>query len=92
LQANIRLAERVRELAEQRGRTPAQLALAWVMAKGEDIVPIPGTKRLAYLEDNVAAAEVDLSAEDVETLDRAVAPEAVVGGRYAGQEMALLDN
>jgi aryl-alcohol dehydrogenase-like predicted oxidoreductase len=72
--------------------TPAQLALAWVLAKGEDIVPIPGTKRVSYLEENVGAAEIELSAADVATLDEAVSPDAVKGGRYADREMALLNN
>jgi aryl-alcohol dehydrogenase-like predicted oxidoreductase len=92
LRENIRLADTVKELAQQRSITPAQLALAWVMAKGEDIVPIPGTKRVAYLEDNVGADDVQLSAEDVATLDEAVSPEAVAGSRYVERDMALLNN
>jgi aryl-alcohol dehydrogenase-like predicted oxidoreductase len=92
LRANMRLADRVRELAQERGITPAQLALAWIMAKGEDIVPIPGTKRPAYLEENVAAAEVVLSDEDIATFDDAVSQEVVSGGRYAERDMALLNH
>src|SRR5689334_20770010 len=92
LRDNIHLADEVRKLAEQRGITPAQLALAWVAAKGEDIVPIPGTKRVKYLEDNVAATDVTLSAEDVTALDHAVAHESVVGSRYAEAEMTFLNN
>ncbi len=92
LQENVRLADEVKELADQRGVTPAQLALAWVLAKGQDIVPIPGTKRVSRLEENAGAVEVELSAEDVATLDEAVSPDAVTGGRYADTEMALLDN
>jgi aryl-alcohol dehydrogenase-like predicted oxidoreductase len=92
LRANMRLADGVKELAQERGITPAQLALAWVMAKGEDIVPIPGTKRPAYLEENVVAAEVELSDEDIATLDDAVSQEAVSGGRYAERDMALLNH
>ena len=91
LRENVRLADRVKELAEEHRVTPAQLALAWVMAKGQDIVPIPGTKRRRYLEENVAAVEVRLTADDVATLDEAVSPEAVSGGRYRDQDMALLD-
>jgi aryl-alcohol dehydrogenase-like predicted oxidoreductase len=75
-----------------RGITPAQLALAWVMAKGEDIVPIPGTKSPRRLEENAAAAETELSAQDVEELDNAISPEAVRGDRYPGEMMALLNN
>jgi aryl-alcohol dehydrogenase-like predicted oxidoreductase len=92
LQENLELADRVREIAERRGATPAQLALAWVMAKGEDIVPIPGTKSPRRLEENAAAAEVELSAADVEELDSAVSPEAVRGDRYATEMMSLLGN
>ena len=80
------------EIAERRGITPAQLALAWVMAKGEDIVPIPGTKSPRRLEENAAAAEIKLSAQDVEELDNAISPEAVRGDRYPEGMMALLNN
>jgi aryl-alcohol dehydrogenase-like predicted oxidoreductase len=82
----------VTELAEQRGITPAQLALAWLMAKGEDIVPIPGTKSPRRLEENAAAADVDLSSQDVEELDNAISRDAVRGARSPEQMMALLDN
>jgi aryl-alcohol dehydrogenase-like predicted oxidoreductase len=92
LQQNVQLADRVKELADQHQVTPAQLALAWVMAKGDDIVPIPGTKRVKYVEENVGAAEIDLSSDDIETLDDAVPPDAVKGGRYAENEMSLLNN
>jgi aryl-alcohol dehydrogenase-like predicted oxidoreductase len=92
LQENLELADRVTELAGQRGVTPAQLALAWVMAKGEDIVPIPGTKSPRRLEENAAAAEVELSADDVEELDNAISPEAVRGTRYTEEMMGLLNN
>jgi aryl-alcohol dehydrogenase-like predicted oxidoreductase len=92
LQENLELADRVTEIAEQRGVTPAQLALAWVMAKGDDIVPIPGTKSPRRLEENAAAAEIQLSAEDVEELDNAISPDAVRGERYPGGMMALLNN
>jgi aryl-alcohol dehydrogenase-like predicted oxidoreductase len=90
LRENIALADRVRTLAEERGVTPAQLALAWVHSKGTDIVPIPGTKRPERLEENVGAAEIELSDEDVATLDQAVPADAVVGGRYREAEMALI--
>jgi aryl-alcohol dehydrogenase-like predicted oxidoreductase len=90
LRQNVALADRVLVLAEERGVTPAQLAVAWVHAKGEDIVPIPGTKRPERLEENVAAADIALSDEDVATLDQAVPADAVVGGRYREAEMALI--
>jgi aryl-alcohol dehydrogenase-like predicted oxidoreductase len=92
LQQNLAIADRVIELARERGSTPAQLALAWVMAKGEHIVPIPGTKSPQRLEENAAAAEIHLSAEDVGELDNAISPEAVRGERYAEQMMTLLNN
>jgi aryl-alcohol dehydrogenase-like predicted oxidoreductase len=72
--------------------TPAQLALAWVLAKGDDIVPIPGTKSPQRLEENAAATSVTLAAEDVQQLDEAVSRDAVRGDRYAAQMMALLNN
>ena len=72
LQANLKLAERVKELAQEKGITPGQLALAWVLSRGEQIVPIPGTKRRSYLEENLAAADVALSAEESERIADAV--------------------
>ena len=92
LTENLELADRVRELAEERRVTAAQLALAWVMSKGEDIVPIPGTKSPRRLEENAAAAEIELSHEEVEELDNAVSPDSVRGNRYPEQMMALLGN
>jgi aryl-alcohol dehydrogenase-like predicted oxidoreductase len=92
LRENLSLADRVRELAEQRSVTAAQLAIAWVMAKGEDVVPIPGTKSPRHLEENAAASEIDLSQEDVDELDNAVSPDSVRGNRYPEQMMALLGN
>ncbi len=91
LAENLALADRVIELAEQHDLTPAQLALAWVLAKGDDIVPIPGTKSPARLEENAAAVDVTLSADELRALDEAVSPDAVRGGRYPEQMMALLD-
>ncbi|HEX7610877.1 MAG TPA: aldo/keto reductase [Solirubrobacteraceae bacterium] len=85
LQHNLKLAERVAELAAEKAVTPGQLALAWVLARGEHIVPIPGTKRVSYLEENLAAAEVELSAEDVERITEAV-PSAA-GERYDPEGM-----
>jgi aryl-alcohol dehydrogenase-like predicted oxidoreductase len=92
LAQNLQLADRVVALADQLAITPAQLALAWVMAKGVDIVPIPGTKRRAYLEENVAAATIELSDQAIATLDDAAAPGAVRGGRYADRDMELLNH
>jgi aryl-alcohol dehydrogenase-like predicted oxidoreductase len=80
LKQNLKLAERVRELAEEKQITPGQLALAWVLHRGRHIVPIPGTKRVAYLEENVAAAEVELSDEEVRRISELV-PTAT-GDRY----------
>jgi aryl-alcohol dehydrogenase-like predicted oxidoreductase len=78
---NLRLVDEVRALAAEKGVTPGQLALAWVLAQGDDVVPIPGTKRRAYLEDNAGARDVELTAEELARLD-AIAPSAV-GSRYA---------
>jgi aryl-alcohol dehydrogenase-like predicted oxidoreductase len=80
LDRNRRLADAVRELAEVKGCTPAQLALAWVLSRGDDVVPIPGTKRRSYLEQNAAAAEVELTADDLQRLD---ALGEAAGDRYA---------
>ena len=92
LRHNIELADRVRALADELVVTPAQLALAWVQAKGNDIVPIPGTKRPERLSENVAAVEIELSDEDVAALDQAVPAGSAVGGRYRDAEMALIDS
>ncbi len=81
--ANLLLVEAVRELAEEKGATPGQLALAWVMAQGDDVVPIPGTKRRSYLEENVGAAAVRLSTDDLARLEAIAAPGAAEGSRYA---------
>jgi aryl-alcohol dehydrogenase-like predicted oxidoreductase len=77
--ANATLVDAVRAVASRLGATPAQVALAWVLAQGEHVVPIPGTKKLAYLEQNSAAAEVVLSTDDLAELDALPAP---VGARY----------
>jgi aryl-alcohol dehydrogenase-like predicted oxidoreductase len=88
---NLEVVERVRELAEKKGVTPSQLALAWVLAQGDDIVPIPGTKRRSYLEQNVAALRVQLTARDLAEID-AVAPRGVAAGdRYAKEHMARVN-
>ncbi len=79
---NLEIVDRVRELAEEKGVTAAQLALAWVMAQGEDIVPIPGTKRRTYLEENVAATEIKLTEDELGRLDEAAPPGVTAGDRY----------
>src|SRR3954470_4035307 len=79
--ANVRAAEAVREVARSLGVTPGQGAIAWLLHKGSDIVPIPGTKRVKYLEENVAAAQVKLDAAQMQTLDAALAPENISGQR-----------
>ncbi|MGA2165753.1 MAG: aldo/keto reductase [Solirubrobacteraceae bacterium] len=86
---NLALTERVRQLAAEKGVTPAQLALAWVLSRGEHIVPIPGTKRRSYLEDNLAAAEVRLSPEESERIAAAVPP--ATGDRYDAQGMTTVN-
>jgi len=82
LEANLALVERVREIAAQKGVTAAQLALAWVHSRGDDIVPIPGTKRREYLEQNVAAAAIELTGEEIAALEAAVPAGAAAGDRY----------
>jgi aryl-alcohol dehydrogenase-like predicted oxidoreductase len=89
LEANRKLAAKVRQIAEDKGITPAQLALAWVLAQGEDMVPIPGTKRRTYLEQNAAAVDVELTSEDLERID-AELPEAA-GARYDEYGMASVN-
>jgi aryl-alcohol dehydrogenase-like predicted oxidoreductase len=82
-QRNLDLVARVQELAQDKGCTPAQLALAWVLSRGDDVVPIPGTKRRSYLEENAGAADVELSEEDVEQLEEAFPLGVTAGDRYA---------
>jgi aryl-alcohol dehydrogenase-like predicted oxidoreductase len=89
--ANMRAAQAVKEMAAQKGVTAGQIALAWLLHKGEDIVPIPGTKRRQYLEENVAAAEVRLTPNDLAQLDTALAPGKVAGPRYAPAQQATVD-
>jgi aryl-alcohol dehydrogenase-like predicted oxidoreductase len=89
--ANVRAAGVVRSLASDRGVTAAQIALAWLLARGDDVVPIPGTKRRVYLEENVGAAAVSLTASEMAVLDAAMAPERVAGPRYSPDRMAQVD-
>jgi aryl-alcohol dehydrogenase-like predicted oxidoreductase len=89
--ANMQAASAVHELAATKGATPGQIALAWLLHKGDDVVPIPGTKRRRYLEENVGAATVQLSPAEMAQLDAALAPERVAGPRYNDQLMATVD-
>jgi aryl-alcohol dehydrogenase-like predicted oxidoreductase len=89
--ANVRATAEVRELAHRKGATPSQIAIAWLLQKGPDVVPIPGTKRRTYLEENLGAAEVRLTAGEVASLDAALPPEKVSGPRYNERFMSYID-
>ena len=89
LEQNLQLAAKVRELAEEKGFTPGQLALAWVLAQGDDVVPIPGTKRRTYLEENLAAADVELTDDDLARIDAELP--AAAGDRYDATGMATVN-
>jgi aryl-alcohol dehydrogenase-like predicted oxidoreductase len=89
--ANVGAASLVQKIAERKSVKPGQIALAWLLQKGEDIVPIPGTKRRTYLEENIAAVSVRLEPDEVADLDRALSPEAVSGPRYNERMMSLVD-
>lgn len=84
---NIKLVERVTEIAAAQGATPAQIALAWVLSRGEDVVPIPGTKRRKYLEENARAASVELSPEELRRIDEIARPGVAAGARYPEASM-----
>ena len=89
--ANMRAASVVREIADAQGATSGQIALAWLLNRGADIVPIPGTKRRRYLEENVASAELVLSPAALDRLDQALPPDVVAGPRYNERMMAFID-
>jgi aryl-alcohol dehydrogenase-like predicted oxidoreductase len=89
--ANVRAAQAVRDLAARKGATAGQIALAWLLHKGDDIVPIPGTKRRMYLEENVGAADILLTNQEMATLLAALAPGKVAGPRYSEKHMAQVD-
>lgn len=89
--ANMRAASVVRDLAEQKRATPGQIALAWLLHKGDDVVPIPGTKQRRHLEDNVGALNISLSADEMAQLDSSLAPENISGPRYTPERMAQID-
>jgi aryl-alcohol dehydrogenase-like predicted oxidoreductase len=88
---NLALVERVRAIAQRKGVTAAQLALAWVLAKGEDLVPIPGTKRRKYLEEDAAAADIQLTQQEVAELEAAIPQNDIVGERYNPAAMRAID-
>jgi aryl-alcohol dehydrogenase-like predicted oxidoreductase len=90
LEHNLELAEAVKAMAEAKGCTPAQLCLAWVLAQGEDIVPIPGTKHTRYAEDNVGAVALDLTADELARLDEVFPPGVAAGTRYPARAMGTL--
>ncbi len=90
-EANLRLVARVEAMAKEKRCTPSQLALAWVLAQGEDVVPIPGTKRRKYLEENAGALDLTLSREDVKRLDEAIPAGATAGPRYHEMAMKAID-
>jgi aryl-alcohol dehydrogenase-like predicted oxidoreductase len=89
--ANMQAATVVKEIATEKQAKPGQIALAWLLSKGETIIPIPGTKRRAFLEENIAASALTLGREQIAKLDAALAPEAVAGPRYSPQMMAYVD-
>ena len=88
---NLRLVDHVKQMASEKGCTAAQLALAWVLAQGDDIVPIPGTKQSRYLDENIGALDVFLTATELATLDDAFDPSAVAGTRYPETGMRILN-
>jgi aryl-alcohol dehydrogenase-like predicted oxidoreductase len=90
-QKNLDLVKRVEEIAKEKGCKPSQLALAWVLAQGNDMVPIPGTKRRKYLEENVGALSVKLTKEDLRRIEEVFPPEAAAGQRYPEHMLALVN-
>jgi aryl-alcohol dehydrogenase-like predicted oxidoreductase len=90
-EANVQAAAAVRELATRKGASAGQIALAWLLHKGEDIVPIPGTKRRSYLEENAGAVDVALGAAEMAALDAALRPENIAGPRYTEKQQAMVD-
>ena len=90
-QKNIELVKEIEEMAKAKGCTPSQLALAWVLAQGEDVVPIPGTKRVKYLDDNLGAVNVRFTAEELKQIDAILPVGAAAGERYSAQAMQAVD-
>ncbi len=91
IKKNLKLIERIEEIAAEKGCKPSQMALAWLLAQGEDIVPIPGTKRLNYLKENIGAAEITLTQDEIERVSNALPPDAVAGLRYPPDRMKNLN-
>jgi aryl-alcohol dehydrogenase-like predicted oxidoreductase len=89
--ANMNAASAVRDVAVRVAATPAQVAIAWLLHKGPDVVPIPGTKRRRYLEENAQAVSVTLTPEDIQELDMSLSPERIAGPRYGERQMATVD-
>lgn len=90
-QRNLELVDRIEEIAGERGATPGQLALAWLLHRGDDVIPIPGTKRREYLEENAAASEIELSEDELRRIDRAMPEGVTAGERYNEEQMAAID-
>ena len=88
---NLALVEQIKRLAAEKGVTASQLAVAWLLAQGEDVVPIPGTKRRNYLEENAAAIHITLTSEDLRRIDEVAPKGAVAGGRYDEGGMRFLN-
>lgn len=88
---NLELADKVRDLAAEKRCTPAQLALAWLLAQGNDIVPIPGTRRVERVEENAGACEIELSADELRSIDTVFPPDVASGGRYPESMMSLVN-
>jgi aryl-alcohol dehydrogenase-like predicted oxidoreductase len=91
LERNLALVDRLAGMAREKACTPAQLALAWVLSRGSEVVPIPGTKHPAFVEENVAAVDLELSRSDLERMDREFRPDEVAGDRYGPSSRALVD-
>src|SRR4029077_9827846 len=89
-QKNLDLVRGINEIAKEKGCKPSQLALAWVLAQDEDIVPIPGTKRRKYLEENIAAVDVKLTPEDLLRINKVFPPGSALGARYPEQMMKVV--
>jgi aryl-alcohol dehydrogenase-like predicted oxidoreductase len=89
--ANLQAVQTLRDIAAAKAATPSQVALAWILQKGEDFVPIPGTKRRGYLEENLAAAALQLDGAQMQRIDAALAPDQISGKRYADKNMATID-
>jgi aryl-alcohol dehydrogenase-like predicted oxidoreductase len=90
-QKNLAVVEQVRQIASEKGTSPSQLAIAWVLAQGEEIVPIPGTKRVKYLEENTAAADIQLSKDDLERIEQVAPKGSAAGERYPVVQLGLLN-